>query len=99
MAYRIRYRPTALAQLDATFDYIATHNGLAAHRVVAYIKHSIDRLADFPYSARPSEAPDIRELSIVRYPYIVFYSVDEDKREVLILRVRHASQDPAHHLD
>jgi len=35
----------------------------------------------------------------VRYPYIVFYAVDEDRREVLILRVRHTSQDPAHHLD
>jgi plasmid stabilization system protein ParE len=29
-----------------------------------------------------------------RHPYIVFYA-----DEVLILRVRHTSQDPAHHLD
>jgi plasmid stabilization system protein ParE len=67
--------------------------------VIAYIQRSIGRLADFPYSARPSEIPDIRELPIVRYPYIVFYAVDEDKHEVLILRVRHTSQDPAHYLD
>jgi len=99
MAYKIRYRPTALVQLDAVFSYIATHNRPAARRVIAYIKRSIARLADFPYSAKPSEIPDIRELPIVRYPYIVFYAVDEDKREVLILRVRHTSQDPAHHLD
>jgi toxin ParE1/3/4 len=99
MAYRIRYRPTALAQLDAIFDHIATHNRPAARRVITYMQRSIGRLADFPYSARPSEIPDIRELPIVRYPYIVFYAVDEDRREVLILRVRHASQDPAHHLD
>jgi len=99
MACKIRYRPTALAQLDAIFTYIATHNRPAAHRVIAYMKRSIGRLADFPYSARPSEIPDIRELPIVRYPYIVFYTIDEDRREVLILRVRHTSQDPAHHLD
>jgi plasmid stabilization system protein ParE len=42
---------------------------------------------------------DIRELPIVRYPYIVFYAVDEPADEILILRVRHTSQDPAHHLD
>jgi plasmid stabilization system protein ParE len=59
----------------------------------------IGRLANFPYSARPSEVPDIRELPILRYRYIVFYAVDEDRREVLILRVCHTSQDPAHHLD
>jgi plasmid stabilization system protein ParE len=35
----------------------------------------------------------------VRYPYIVFYTVDAPAEEVLILRVRHTSQDPAHHLD
>ena len=99
MAYRIRYRPTALAQLDAIFSYIATHDRPAARRVVAYIRRTIGRLANFPYSARPSEVPDIRELPIVRYPYIVFYAVDDDRREVLILRVRHTSQDPAHHLD
>jgi addiction module RelE/StbE family toxin len=99
MAYKIRYRPTALAQLDAIFAYIGTHNRPAARRVIVYIQRSIGRLADFPYSARPSEIPDIRELPIVRYPYIVFYAVDEDKHEVLILRVRHTSQDPAHYLD
>jgi addiction module RelE/StbE family toxin len=99
MAYKIRYRPTALAQLDAIFAYIGTHNRPAARRVIVYIQRSIGRLADFHYSARPSEIPDIRELPIVRYPYIVFYAVDEDKHEVLILRVRHTSQDPAHYLD
>lgn len=99
MAYKIRYRSTALAQLDAIFTYIATHDRPAARRVIAYIKRTIGRLANFPYSARPSEVPNIRELSIVRYPYIVFYAVDEDKREVLILRVRHTSRDPEHHLD
>jgi toxin ParE1/3/4 len=99
MAYKIRYRPIALAQLDAIFTYIATHDRPAARRVIAYIKRTIGRLANFPYSARPSEVPDIRELSIVRYPYVVFYAVDEDEREVLILRVRHTSRDPEHHPD
>ena len=65
--------------------------------MIARIKRSIDQLADFPYSGRP--IADIRELPIVGYPYIVFYAVDAPADEVLILRVRHTSQDPAHHLD
>ena len=63
------------------------------------IKRTIERLADFPRSARPSEVPGIRELPIVRYPYIVFYTIDDAAQEVHILRVRHTSQDPEHHLD
>ena len=96
---KVRYRPTALSQLDAIFSYIEARNPAAADRVLRTIKRSIDRLADFPYSARPSEVQGIRELAVVRYPYIVFYTVDESAGEVHVLRVRHTSQDPEHHLD
>ena len=96
---KIRYRPAAVAQLDAIFSHIAGHNRPAGHRVMSTIKRSIERLADFPHSARSSEVPGIRELPIVRYPYIVFYTVDDAAQEVHILRVRHTSQDPEHHLD
>jgi hypothetical protein len=37
MACEIRYRPTALAQLDAIYSYIATPDDIAAHRVIASI--------------------------------------------------------------
>jgi toxin ParE1/3/4 len=78
---------------------VVARNPSAAEKVIATIKQSIDRLAEFPYAARRSEIRDVRELAIVRYPYMVFYTVDEAADEVQILRVRHTSQDPAHHLD
>jgi toxin ParE1/3/4 len=96
---KLRYRPTALTQIDAIFSYIEAHDPSAAHRLMRRIKRTIERLAEFPYSARPSEVSGIRELPIVRFPYIVFYTVDETAQEVQILRVRHTSQDPEHHLD
>ncbi len=98
MAYSIRYLPRAVRQLDEIFIYIADRNPTAAGRVVGTIRRSIERLGDFPYSSRLSEVPGVRELPIVRYPYIVFYAVDDEAREIHILRVRHTSQDPARHL-
>ena len=98
MAYSIRYLPRAVRQLDEIFTYIADRNPAAAGRVVGTIRRIIERLGDFPYSSRPSEVPGVRELPIVRYPYIVFYAVDDEAREVRVLRVRHTSQDPARHL-
>ena len=94
----IRYRPVALKQLDAIFSHIAMHNDPAAHRVMSAIKTSIERLRYFLHSARCSEVADIREMPIVRYSYIVFYTVDEDAHEVHFLRVRHTSRDPKNHL-
>ena len=96
---KIRYRPTALGQLDSIFSYVATRNPGAAKNVQRMIEQSIGRLADFPYSGRASEVAGIRELPIVRYPYIVFYAVDDATQEVFILRVRHTSQDPKTHLE
>jgi toxin ParE1/3/4 len=96
---KIRYTSKALEQLDAIYSYIEAHSPRAAPAVKARVQRAIGRLAHFPYSCRATSHPGIRVLSIVRYPYLVFYTVDEGAQEVQILRVRHAAQDPARHLD
>ncbi len=98
MAYRVRYLPKAAKQLDDILSYLANHNPAAARRVGHAIRQGIQRVAQFPHSSRPSEVEGIRELPIVRYPYIVFYAVNDRVREIQVLRVRHTSQDPANHL-
>ena len=98
MAYRIRYRPRAVTQLDAIAGYLGDKHPAAAKRVVQRIKKSIERLARLPYSSRQTEIEGIRVLAVVRYPYLVFYSVDEEAREVHVLRIRHSSQNPERHL-
>jgi addiction module RelE/StbE family toxin len=74
---KVRYTRKALAQLDQIYSYIEAHNPTAAKRVKARIKRSIARLERHPHSCRATEHPGIRVLPIVRYPYLVFYSVDE----------------------
>lgn len=96
---KVRYTAKALRQLDEIFDYIALRDPGAAQRVKARIKRSIERLGRHPYSARPTERVGIRVLPIVRYPYLVFHAVDETAKEVHILRIRHSSRDPAHHVE
>lgn len=96
---RIRYTRKALAQLDAIYSYIEARDSRAAMAVKSRINRAISRLASLPYSCRPTKWPGIRVLSIVRYPYLVFYTVDEVAQEVQILRVRHSAQDPDRHLD
>lgn len=96
---KIRYTQKALAQLDQVYSDIEAHDPRAAARVAARIQRAIERVARYPYSCRASELPGIRVLTIVRYPYLVFYTVDEAAQEVHILRIRHGARDPSHHLD
>lgn len=86
------------AQLDQIYSYIEAHNPSAATKVNTRIKGDIARLARHPYSGRTTEHPGVRLLSVVRYPYLVFYSVDESAKEVHILRIRHSARDPGRHL-
>jgi toxin ParE1/3/4 len=63
--------------------------------VQSRIKASIERLDDFPFSGRSTERPGVRVLTVVRYPYRVFYST-QGTGEVIILRILRAARDPSH---
>jgi len=90
----VRYTARAIEQLAEIFDYIAQDNPRAASAVQARIRASIERLDDFPFAGRITEMPGVRVLTIVRYPYRVFYSA-YGTSEVIILRILHAARDPS----
>ncbi len=91
---KVRYSKRALAQLEQIHTYIAQHNPRAAGRVLARIEELCEKLADFPGMGQRTNHPDIRSLPVVRYPYVVFYTIIPDDDEVRILRVRHGRQRP-----
>ncbi len=93
MAYKVRYTPRALGDLDAIYKYIAEQNPRAARAVKARIKERIQSLANFPASGPETETPRLRMLAIGRYPYLVFYEIDDTAKFVAILHIRHASRE------
>jgi toxin ParE1/3/4 len=88
----VRYTRRALAQLDEILTFIERDNARAAAAVKSRIKRRIELLGRFPYSARMSTRPGVRVAPIVRYPYLIFYAVDETAQEVQILRIRHSAR-------
>lgn len=89
---KIRFSRTALHQLDVALSYVENANPSAARKIKAAIGRSINRLRFLPRSCELTDQAGVRRLPIVRYPYVVFYIVDDDAGEVVILRVRHTSQ-------
>ena len=49
-------------------------------------------LGDIPFIAPVTNEPGVYELSIVRYPYKVYYRVENE--EVRIVHIRHTSRRP-----
>ena len=76
----------ALTDLDASADYIALENPVAAAELVKRIFGHVGQLADHPDSgSRPSELKRSRYRQIVESPCRVFYRHDGHK--VFILHV------------
>jgi toxin ParE1/3/4 len=89
---RVRYTLRAQSDLDSIYSYIERRAPIAAQSVKELIERRIARLADFPRMAPETDDPGIYELTIVRYPYKVYYEIMGD--EMWIIHVRDARRKP-----
>jgi addiction module RelE/StbE family toxin len=89
---KVRYTLRAQADLDAIYTYLDRRAPAAARSVKELIERRIARLADFPFMAPETDEKGIRELTIVRYPYQVYYEVQDD--EIWIIHIRHTARRP-----
>jgi plasmid stabilization system protein ParE len=90
---RVRWSETALAEIGEIFSYIYEYNRSAASAVVDRIENLTILLQQFPHAGHLTDEPDVRVLSVVRYPYLIFYAVDLAADQVVILHVRHGRQE------
>ena len=90
---RLRYTLPALADLNEVLDYIAARSPQGARRVQGRIQAIIDLLLVHPNIGTRTDDPAIRRMTIVPYPYLIFYEVTE--AEIIIHAVRHAARDPS----
>lgn len=87
----IEWTEQAVRQLDQARDYIALSNSEeVAARIAAQIVARVQQLASFPMSGRPGRVPGTRELVISQTPFIVAYTLDNDR--IVILAIYHGAQ-------
>ena len=89
---RVRYSTRAFADREAIFDYLDELNPRAAQSVKRSIAYSIRLLAGHPYMGPPTDYVGVRELSVPRLPYKVYYRVEAT--EVWIVHIRDARRRP-----
>lgn len=89
---KIVYTPQAAADSADIFDYIDQHHAQGALNVKRAIHASISGLEGFPYLGVRTDRPKVRMLVVSRYPYLVFYTVTEERGEIFLLSIRHAAR-------
>jgi toxin ParE1/3/4 len=50
-------------------------------------------LEEFPLIGHITDEAEVRVLSVVRYPFLIFYAIDAANDEIVILHVRHTAQE------
>jgi addiction module RelE/StbE family toxin len=86
---RIVWTDEAVGNLEAIAAYVSSFNPAAAGRLAERLIALADSLAH--YSERGRDVGNGRREMTVVWPYILRYRVDGDR--VVILRIRHGSQD------
>ena len=89
---KLRFTPRAVVDPTAIADHIRERNPKAAVRVRSSILKSLDHLTVFPRMGRRQSTPGVRKLVTRRYSYLVYYKLDMDAREVVVLSVRHPAR-------
>ncbi|MGA2291525.1 type II toxin-antitoxin system RelE/ParE family toxin [Bradyrhizobium sp.] len=89
---KVRWSETALAEIEDIFSYIYEHNRSAAVAVVERVEGLAALLEEFPLVGHLTDEENVRVLSVVRYPFLIFYAIDDPANEIVILHVRHTAQ-------
>ena len=93
---KLRLTPQATSDITEIADYLRSRNQYAAERVRSAILDSLQRLVLFPRAGRLQTVPGVRKLVTRKYPYLVYYTMDLEEDEVVILAIRHAARDREH---
>ena len=89
---RISYTPRALADLTAIADYLKPLSAQGLANVRAHILRTLQYLVRHPRLGRLQSVENVRKIGIRKYPYFIYYIVDDDLNEIVILAVQHAAR-------
>jgi toxin ParE1/3/4 len=93
---KLRFTPRAAQDLANIAAYIRERNPPAALRVRAAILESLQSLVLFPHIGRQQQVEGVRKLVTQRYPYLVYYTVDDEAGEIIVLAIQHPAREREH---
>jgi len=82
---KIRFTPTAYADIDSVYDYIAADSPTAAQKTLDQIENMIDHLADHPQLGKQGRIKNTRGLIVPNTAYIVAYELDQEHIDILAI--------------
>jgi len=87
----VRFHPEASEELEAVVTYYEEKRPGLGALFLADVKKARDRIVELPAAAREVRT-SIRRRSIHRFPYFLYYAIDEG--EIFIIAIAHKRRRP-----
>lgn len=89
---RVRYSRRAFAEREAIFEYLGERSPKGATTVRRAIVQAIRTQEAYPRLGRLTDVGSVRELTVPRYPYKIYYRIEGE--EVWVLHIRDTRRRP-----
>jgi toxin ParE1/3/4 len=89
---KLQFTLRATRDLTEIAEYLHTGNPSAALTVRDAILRSFQNLTLFPAIGRPQNAEGVYKLVTPKYRCLVYYIIDEEAEEIVILTIRHPAR-------
>jgi toxin ParE1/3/4 len=88
----VRFTPRARGDLLSILTFIEGHSPQGARNVARVMQKTVELIGQFPKSGRIAGEQGTRVLPVGRYPYLIYWSVED--HEARIVHVRHMARRP-----
>ncbi|MDR3693912.1 type II toxin-antitoxin system RelE/ParE family toxin [Mucilaginibacter sp.] len=92
MAYRIIVSPRAQKEMENAIEYYALYSVDAPLNFVTILKHTYDILEKDPFLR--IRYKNIRAIKIKRFPYLLYFVINETNNTVRVLSCFHSKRNP-----
>lgn len=89
----LRFTRRAVRELESIADYIHARNPAASRRVMRALQSAFELIATHPQVGRAQER-GLHRLALPRFPYLIFYRVDDLAEVVAVITIRHGARKP-----
>lgn len=89
---QIELSDSAIKDISGIYEYLLKKDNSKAKPTIKNLKTSMEMLKEFPEKGRLSIVDGVRELVLLKLPYVIPYEIIGDT--IYILRVYHTSRKP-----
>ena len=87
---KVTFAPRARKDIDDIHAWLCERSRTGAASVISAVRETSLLNGEYPQIGRNSDIEGVKLLPVLKYPYLVYYTIDRD--EIVIVHIRHGAR-------